>query len=449
MAAASGAATYTGAGDFFETHAGARAVNPAGGQLPGYAAVGVRFGDGLGTLAGAPAGAALDASAFSPAPAPQLFGGYGGDRAAVLQGQEQPLGGGLDGGDLPRPWPVYAAPEGHSVAFPLSSGPGGGVPPALLAAYQEAGAFVASPLLARVAPPAPGERWRGAGREQSSLAVRFDVPAAWTSARAAAGQPGAANPADSLCFALPPAGGAGRCSPVSADGALFAGAAGRSPPAPHVPPPVGVPGAVGSRAGAASRKRPPANDELRYLAAQNSAWLLAPENDALAVLWPAPDRGSGRSPSARPRLITPRTSDNPARTRFTPAPHSRSSQKAISVAAKASPPVNERATSAPPPILHPKCSFDAARLSGGPLEHSVQNLPQQQLRSGCLPAGRDFAFKPECADDREALPRRQRARHPGDMYTPSWVRYSGQAKEGLCHACTPGKWLQLKNSAYW
>ncbi|KAI9319492.1 hypothetical protein BX666DRAFT_1835783, partial [Dichotomocladium elegans] len=48
-----------------------------------------------------------------------------------------------------------------------------------------------------------------------------------------------------------------------------------------------------------------------------------------------------------------------------------------------------------------------------------------------------------------ARPRRQKLRFDEDQYTPSWVRYNGQAKEGLCDTCSPGKWLQLKNSAYW
>ncbi|KAI9263696.1 hypothetical protein BY458DRAFT_438732 [Sporodiniella umbellata] len=50
-----------------------------------------------------------------------------------------------------------------------------------------------------------------------------------------------------------------------------------------------------------------------------------------------------------------------------------------------------------------------------------------------------------------ALPeaRRQRLRFPDDQYTPKWVRYDKQFKEGLCDTCVPGKWLQLKNSAFW
>ncbi|ORZ14042.1 hypothetical protein BCR42DRAFT_417925 [Absidia repens] len=51
--------------------------------------------------------------------------------------------------------------------------------------------------------------------------------------------------------------------------------------------------------------------------------------------------------------------------------------------------------------------------------------------------------------DLEARPRRQKLRFEGDMYTPKWVRYNSQSKEGLCDTCRPGRWLQLKNSAYW
>jgi hypothetical protein len=51
--------------------------------------------------------------------------------------------------------------------------------------------------------------------------------------------------------------------------------------------------------------------------------------------------------------------------------------------------------------------------------------------------------------DPEARPRKQKLRFVGDKYTPQWVRYNGQLKEGLCDTCKPGKWLQLKNSAYW
>ncbi|ORX71431.1 hypothetical protein DL89DRAFT_266429 [Linderina pennispora] len=40
----------------------------------------------------------------------------------------------------------------------------------------------------------------------------------------------------------------------------------------------------------------------------------------------------------------------------------------------------------------------------------------------------------------KARPRRQKLRFHDDLYTPMW---------GFCDTCAPGKWLQLKNSAYW
>jgi hypothetical protein len=49
----------------------------------------------------------------------------------------------------------------------------------------------------------------------------------------------------------------------------------------------------------------------------------------------------------------------------------------------------------------------------------------------------------------EAQPRKQVLKFTNDQYTPTWVRFSGAKKEGLCDLCTPGKWLQLKNSAFW
>ncbi|KAI8146417.1 hypothetical protein BJV82DRAFT_416221 [Fennellomyces sp. T-0311] len=50
-------------------------------------------------------------------------------------------------------------------------------------------------------------------------------------------------------------------------------------------------------------------------------------------------------------------------------------------------------------------------------------------------------------EDPEALPRLQKPRYKQDEYNPKWVRYSGHLKEGYCDTC--GRWLQLKNSAYW
>ena len=43
----------------------------------------------------------------------------------------------------------------------------------------------------------------------------------------------------------------------------------------------------------------------------------------------------------------------------------------------------------------------------------------------------------------------QRSRFPGDLYTPTFVRKEGKAREGWCGLCRPGRWLVLKNSAFW
>ncbi|GAA5902224.1 DUF4451 domain-containing protein [Sporobolomyces salmoneus] len=48
------------------------------------------------------------------------------------------------------------------------------------------------------------------------------------------------------------------------------------------------------------------------------------------------------------------------------------------------------------------------------------------------------------------LPRTQDLRFEEDQYTPLWVRQEGKDKEGRCALCPGnGKWLQLKNSAFW
>ena len=55
---------------------------------------------------------------------------------------------------------------------------------------------------------------------------------------------------------------------------------------------------------------------------------------------------------------------------------------------------------------------------------------------------------PETLND-EDKPRKQKLRFEGDLYTPLWVKGSAAHKAGFCDMCSPGKWLQLKNSAFW
>lgn len=45
--------------------------------------------------------------------------------------------------------------------------------------------------------------------------------------------------------------------------------------------------------------------------------------------------------------------------------------------------------------------------------------------------------------------RHQSLRFPNDLYTPLYVRNHGIKREGWCGICRPGRWLVLKNSAFW
>ncbi|KAK4114076.1 hypothetical protein N656DRAFT_569608 [Canariomyces notabilis] len=51
--------------------------------------------------------------------------------------------------------------------------------------------------------------------------------------------------------------------------------------------------------------------------------------------------------------------------------------------------------------------------------------------------------------DQNLVPHEQELRFDGDLYTPKWVRGHGNKREGWCGICKPGRWLVLKNSAFW
>ncbi|TWU75811.1 hypothetical protein ED733_004376 [Metarhizium rileyi] len=51
--------------------------------------------------------------------------------------------------------------------------------------------------------------------------------------------------------------------------------------------------------------------------------------------------------------------------------------------------------------------------------------------------------------DPKMIPYEQDLRFDGDLYTPRWVRGHGNKREGWCGICKPGRWLVLKNSAFW
>ncbi|KAG9244868.1 hypothetical protein BJ878DRAFT_48262 [Calycina marina] len=52
-------------------------------------------------------------------------------------------------------------------------------------------------------------------------------------------------------------------------------------------------------------------------------------------------------------------------------------------------------------------------------------------------------------NDPDLIPHEQELRFDGDLYTPRWVRGHGNKREGWCGICKPGRWLVLKNSAFW
>ncbi|GAA5876432.1 hypothetical protein JCM8547_002123 [Rhodosporidiobolus lusitaniae] len=61
------------------------------------------------------------------------------------------------------------------------------------------------------------------------------------------------------------------------------------------------------------------------------------------------------------------------------------------------------------------------------------------------PPQRDFDAPPPGGE-----PYEQKLRFEEDQYTPKWVRFEKKDKEGWCALCPgEGKWLQLKNSAFW
>ena len=68
----------------------------------------------------------------------------------------------------------------------------------------------------------------------------------------------------------------------------------------------------------------------------------------------------------------------------------------------------------------------------GPLQEDQLSPPPEDL---------------DCEDSE--TPRAQELRFDGDLYTPKYVRGHGNKREGWCGICKPGRWLVLKNSAFW
>ncbi|EON69314.1 hypothetical protein W97_08574 [Coniosporium apollinis CBS 100218] len=87
---------------------------------------------------------------------------------------------------------------------------------------------------------------------------------------------------------------------------------------------------------------------------------------------------------------------------------------------------------------HNSCSSQFAALSDAPdlyssLRQEAANPPEEDMNPS----------------DPKLVPHEQDLRFIGDLYTPRWVRGHGHKREGWCGLCQPGRWLVLKNSAFW
>ncbi|KAI4911173.1 hypothetical protein J4E85_011311 [Alternaria conjuncta] len=87
---------------------------------------------------------------------------------------------------------------------------------------------------------------------------------------------------------------------------------------------------------------------------------------------------------------------------------------------------------------HGGCSSHFADLSDPPdlyssLHEEALNPPESDMNPS----------------DPDLVPHEQDLRFVGDLYTPRWVRGHGNKREGWCGLCKPGRWLVLKNSAFW
>lgn len=123
-----------------------------------------------------------------------------------------------------------------------------------------------------------------------------------------------------------------------------------------------------------------------------------------------------------------------------------------------------------PPTMPPSTFDPASRIETMP--YMLSNGTFRTLQSNAGPGGHvhdhfcDHADPPDLfgplsedqlvpplddmkPEDAELTPHEQELRFEGDLYTPRFVRGHGNKREGWCGICKPGRWLVLKNSAYW
>ena len=131
------------------------------------------------------------------------------------------------------------------------------------------------------------------------------------------------------------------------------------------------------------------------------------------------------------------------------------------------------------PLIAPKpiYSYDPYFLTSNHFEDSVFDAPAAMVlpssgiqdgncQSRSFPDHGEYADEPDLfgalseeqsvpseadmkPEDPDMEPQEQQVRCEGDLYTPRFVRGHGNKREGYCGLCKPGRWLVLKNSAFW
>ena len=96
------------------------------------------------------------------------------------------------------------------------------------------------------------------------------------------------------------------------------------------------------------------------------------------------------------------------------------------------------------PMLHSN-----ANGHGHPFTAAAEPSPPPDLYSSLNEPPEEPSEGDMHPSDPELVPHEQDLRFAGDMYTPKWVRGHGNKREGWCGLCKPGRWLVLKNSAFW
>ncbi|KAF5978992.1 meiotic expression up-regulated protein 26 [Fusarium bulbicola] len=102
----------------------------------------------------------------------------------------------------------------------------------------------------------------------------------------------------------------------------------------------------------------------------------------------------------------------------------------------------------PPPPIPPLILRSSRRISRLKLKSTDLSDPPDlyaALREEQIPPPPED-MNPE---DPDLIPRQQELQCENDLYTPRWVRCHGNKREGWCGICKPGRWLRLKDSAFW